>query len=243
MKTQTNKSILGLALCSALMLSACGSSDTTKVENNNPNTEDMMEEVVAKNYEYKIDIINLTHSQPLSPIAVALHADGKLWNIGEPASNALEVLAESGDNSALLASLDNGVSTEGVLMPGNKASINVAIKDNDSALLSIASMLVNTNDAFVGLNAMSLSTLSVGESVKLFAYTYDSGTEGNSESTGTIPGPADGGQGYDEARDDVNFVAMHPGVVSSDDGLSTSVLTQDHKFDNPSVQFIVSRIE
>jgi len=70
---------------------------------------------------------------------------------------------------------------------------------------------------------------------------YDSGTEANSEAVGTIPGPADDGTGFDAARNDVDFVALHSGVVSQDDGLSSSVLTQAHRFDNPAIKLTITR--
>ncbi len=56
---------------------------------------------------------------------------------------------------------------------------------------------------------------------------------------GTIPEPADSSTGFDALRDDVDFVTYHSGVVSADDGLSSSVLTQAHRFDNPAVKLII----
>jgi len=58
-------------------------------------------------------------------------------------------------------------------------------------------MLVNTNDSFTGLNAWDLSKLAVGDSWSTNVGVYDAGTEINSELLGTIPGPADGGDGTD----------------------------------------------
>jgi hypothetical protein len=104
-------------------------------------------------------------------------------------------------------------------------------------------MLVNTNDAFSGFNAMDIANLEVGESISLRTGSYDAGTEKNSESMASIPGPAAGGEGYNEARDDVDFVAMHPGVVSMDDGLMSSALTQAHRFDNPTLAITFTRTE
>ena len=60
---------------------------------------------------------------------------------------------------------------------------------------------------------------------------------------GTIPGPVDMGIGFDTARDDVDFVAMPPGIVSVDDGLNTSVLSKLHGFDNPIAKIQVIRTE
>jgi hypothetical protein len=53
----------------------------------------------------------------------------------------------------------------------------------------------------------------------------------------------DGGEGFNATRTDTGYVAMYTGVVSSDDGLTHSVLTVQHKFDNPAVRIMVLRIE
>ncbi|NTS78408.1 hypothetical protein HR060_16285 [Catenovulum sp. SM1970] len=226
-------------LATALFLVGCDGDSNNELNLNTANVE-MATPVPA---QYQITAINLTHAQPLSPIAILLHNEGQIWQIGQPASNALEQLAEGGQNQAVLDLASVNVSTEGILMPGMSTSISITADASDPKLLTISSMLVNTNDAFVGLNAMSLADLAVGDSITMSANVYDAGTEANSEASGTIPGPADGGEGYLPERDDVDFVAMHAGVVGVDGGLSTSVLSSVHKFDNPSVRFIVSRIE
>ncbi len=197
------------------------------------------------NIVYQISVSNITHGQPMSPVTVVLHNDGQLWSIGEPASAALELLAESGDGSDLLSLgmvLASGVG-DGVLMPGLTQSIMVTSVDVVPSHLSLATMLVNTNDAFTGVNAMSLTNLAVGESISMLTSSYDSGTEKNSELVTTIPGPAGGGEGFNAQRDDVDFVAMHPGVVSQDDGLAQSGLTNAHRFDNPTLRVTVTRME
>lgn len=194
-------------------------------------------------YSYMIEVVNLTNAQPMSPIAVTLHADATLWTIGEPASNALEILAEGGDNTDFLAQepiIASG-SSEGVLMPGNMASVEVSTTDEMATHFSVATMLVNTNDAFSGLTGVDLSSMDVDSSMSWTLGTYDAGTEANTETAGTIPGPADGGTGYSDVRDDVDFVAMHPGVVSMNDGLTSSVLTQAHRFDNPTLKLTITR--
>ena len=199
---------------------------------------------------YDITVTNLTNAQPLSPVAVVLHTEGQLWEIGASASEELEYLAEGGDNSFVLGLpvAAAGASGMGPIGPGASETISISIDvtdmtENDSALLSVVTMLVNTNDAFTGINAQSLAALEPGQSWSTRTHVYDSGTEANSEAQGTIPGPVDGGAGFDAARDDVNYVAMHPGVVSMQDGLATSVLTKQHGFDNPAAKITVTRTE
>ena len=85
--------------------------------------------------------------------------------------------------------------------------------------------------------------MAVGEIYSFNTSSYDAGTENNSELSTTIPGPAAGGEGFNADRDDVNVVAMHPGVVSKDDGLTNSVLSFSHRFDNPTLSVVITRVE
>jgi len=236
---------LALTALTTLMLSACGgSSSSSKVMT--PETPDPM-----STYSYEVTVTNLTYAQPMSPLAVVLHNEGQLWSIGEMASVALENLAESGDNSAVLADsiVLAGQGGAGLLMPGMSDQVAVSYTftgdDNAPMMLSLATMLVNTNDAFTGVNALAINNLTVGESISFTTSSYDSGTEKNSELMATIPGPAGGGtgEGFNAERDDIDKVAMHNGIVSVDDGLMVSALTQAHRFDNPTLAVMVTRTE
>lgn len=201
---------------------------------------------VPVDYIYEVSITNMTGAQILSPVALVAHESGYLWQVGSAASVALERLAEGGDNSELLINSHalSSVGGAGPIAPGASETIQITIQDNAEARLSFATMLVNTNDAFAGLNAWSLSYLSeAGMSWTTVLPALDAGTEVNSEAAGTIPGPADGGEGYNPMRNDRGIVSLHPGVVSASDGLDTSVLSVDDKFDNPSVKVTVSRLQ
>ncbi|MBQ4812256.1 hypothetical protein A7985_19070 [Pseudoalteromonas luteoviolacea] len=193
----------------------------------------------------KITATNLTYAQPLSPIGVALHKEGQFWQLGEPASEALEVLAEGGDNSGLLGLdvVQTKASTDAPLAPGAKAELTLSQETLADQKLSVITMMVNTNDGFTGLNALDVSSMAVGEEMRFVTYAYDAGTEANTEASGTIPGPADGGEGFNAQRETLNKVAMHPGVVGQDDGLSSSVLSSDHKFDNPLMAITITRMK
>jgi len=236
---------LALTVLSTLMLSACGgSSSSSKV---------MMPEMPDPMFtqSYQVTVTNLTYAQPMSPMALVLHNEGQLWTVGEMASVALENLAESGDNSAVLAEsiVLSGQGGAGLLMPGMSEVVDVSYTftdvNNAPKMLSLATMLVNTNDAFTGINALAVNNLSVGESISLTTSSYDSGTEKNSELMATIPGPAGGGtgEGFNAERNDTDKVAMHSGIVSVDDGLMVSILTQAHRFDNPTLAVMVTRTE
>lgn len=234
---------LAMLISIPLLLVACGD-DTKEVIKE----VEVIVEVPAPvptpvDVSYEITLTNLTNSQPLSPVAVVLHNTGQLWSVGGVPSVELEMMAEGGDNSGLLTLGLISESGAAPISPGGSETVNITIQDKTDAYLSIAAMLVNTNDAFSGLSAWSLSNLAAGDSWSTTVGVYDAGTEVNAELAGTIPGPADGGEGFNPTRTDSGYVAMHPGVVTSDDNLASSVLTAKHKFDNPALRITVTRIQ
>ena len=229
-----NRHLIMIALAGTL--AACSDS------NDNDESTPLPEPI---SYTFTVEVSNLTAGQPFSPIAVIAHTEGSLWKIGEPATTALERMAEGGDNSVLLqfGSAIANISSEAPVAPGAQTTLTLTTDSLEALKLSLSTMMVNTNDGFTGLNAMDVSSLAVNETLTHFTLAYDAGTESNSESSGTIPGPADGGEGFNEARDDVNVVAMHRGVVSQHDGLTRSVLNSEHKFDNPLAKVVITRTQ
>ena len=227
-----------IAILSASLLSACGGSS------NNSNNEANVTETAS----YNITVTNLTSNQPLSPLAAQLHSsEYNAWKVGAAATESLEILAEGGDNSSLLDELSSyvysAVSGTGAVPPGLGSMLTIEAEANSDMKLTVISMLVNTNDAFIGKTGIDLSDLAVGETVKHYLPIYDAGTEDNSELEGTIPGPADGGEGFNMVRDDVDYVARHPGVVGIDQGYSESVLNSTHGFDSPAAVLTITRTE
>ena len=202
---------------------------------------------------FNVTVLNLTNAQPLSPVAVIAHQDGySFFSIGSPATVGLEEMAEGGDNSALLAEADAdamvAVTASGAMPIGPGASEVVTVDLLESELpgtrISVATMLVNTNDAFSGLDAILVDSMAVGELLRFRSIAYDAGTEADSEQATAIPGPAGGGEGFNAARDDqADQVSMHSGVISRDDGFATSDLTEQHRFDNPVVEILIVRTD
>ncbi|EGA68811.1 hypothetical protein VISI1226_10797 [Vibrio sinaloensis DSM 21326] len=205
----------------------------------------------TKSYRYTVNVANQTANQPMSPLAVLVHnSDYQLFEVGQSASVELEYLAEGGSNAELIAlagsndDIDQGISGNGLLLPGNSDEVTITLDPSDYGYLSVASMLVNTNDAFIGETGLSLKTLSVGESFEMNMNVWDSGTELNDELAATIPGPAGGGEGFNATRNDSNdAVSFHAGVISQDDGLVTSALSANHRFLNPGAKVTITRIE
>ena len=202
---------------------------------------------------FDVSVDNLTNAQPLSPVAVIGHLDGyTVFVIGDAATVGLEDMAEGGDNTALLAEADADanvmVSASGAapIGPAGSETVSIEVLESDVANLkiSVATMLVNTNDAFSALDAMDVSSLAVGDSIMVELVAYDAGTEADTEAAGDIPGPAGGGEGFNMARSDAaDRVAMHAGVVSQDDGFVTSDLTEQHRFDNPVMRVRIARTQ
>lgn len=203
----------------------------------------------ASSKSFQVSITNSTEGQPLSPPAVLVHGQGfSPWVTGQPASVGLEQLAEGGDatqfvSDAMTQQTVYGSATgSGVILPGGKSVFQVQATTNDPAIkMSIASMLVNTNDAFAAKKGIDISNLSVGEALMVSLNALDAGTEANDELQANIPGPAAGGEGFNAQRNDVDRVYGHAGVISQDDGLVTSVLTQAQRFDNPVAKLVITR--
>lgn len=239
MKKLTTLTKSGLVLAMAAALAACGGDD------DNDNTQ--------ADRSFEVKVTNMTAGQPLSPTALVVHDSGySLFNVGDMASEALEKLAEGGDNSDLIAAADaNGhvfstSSAAGVLVPGGSETFTLTVQGSQvsSAQLSAVTMLVNTNDAITALQGARLADLASGESMSFNTQSYDTGTEANSESAATIPGPAGGGEGFNAARDDIaDMITMHSGVVTADDGLSGSALNEMHRWDNPVTRITITRTQ
>ena len=202
---------------------------------------------------FDVTVTNLTNGQPVSPLAVIAHQAGySVFSIGSPATVGLETLAEGGDNSMLIAEadadgnvLDTG-SGAAPIGPGGSETVTIDVLESDlpGLMISVSTMLVNTNDAISGVNGVDVSNLAEGDAWAGRAIVYDAGTELNTELGAEIPGPAGGGEGFNAARSDRNDrVTMHSGVISQDDGLATSALTGQHRFDNPALMVRIERTD
>lgn len=201
---------------------------------------------------FEVSVINNTAGQPFSPIAIIAHNDDySVFTLGASASEALESMAEGGENAGLIAEADASdsvtmtQSAEEPLAPGGTETLPIVIEEDDltGLSLSFATMLVNSNDAFT-VGRVSLDGLEIGDMRSVVTVTYDAGTEANSEMAGTIPGPADGGEGFNADRNDnLDQVLIHSGALTADDGAVNSVLGQVHRWDNPVARFTVRRTE
>lgn len=197
---------------------------------------------------YRITLTNLTAAQPLSPLAAVLHRDGYTgWALGQAASAGLEILAEGGDpgswltEAAASAAVESSAAGLAPVAPGASDSVTLEADSPSGLRVTVATMLVNTNDGFTAMAALPVESLAVGEGVERDLAPYDAGTEANAETSGTVPGPAAGGEGFNGARDDRDFVSVHPGVVTSADGLAGSSLGEELRFQSPVARLRVTR--
>jgi hypothetical protein len=189
---------------------------------------------------YLITVTNLTRAESFTPILVASHKRGvHLFELGSAASDELTMLAEGGDTGPLtdtLAANRRVVATSvssGLLAPGATVTIKVAAKG--AGYISLASMLIPTNDGFFALNNVRVS----GEGTSTFyPPAYDAGTEMNDEMCVDIPGPVCGGEGYSPNAAGEGYVHIHSGIHGIGD---LSAATYDWR--NPVARITVRRGE
>lgn len=171
----------------------------------------------AQNMHLKITVTNITKGQTFTPILVAVHKPGvHLFELGTPASVELEQLAEAGATAPLEGVLNanplvkTAVDTGAPLPPGASVSITVPASGQFSQV-SIAAMLIPTNDGFFAVDAVQASST---QTIKVFSPAYDAGTELNDELCIHIPG-GDGcaGEGFNPSREGAEgYVHIHEGI-------------------------------
>lgn len=147
--------------------------------------------------QYEITITNITPGQTFTPQLVVTHPNNYfMFRLGESASEELEILAEGGDTAPLtdaVANIATDVATiDGLLGPGETTSI-IVNGIPQQGFVSIAAMLIPTNDTFMAANHIRLP--SSGAKMRMVP-AYDAGTEENDQSCQNMPGPRCGGEGY-----------------------------------------------
>ena len=208
--------------------------------------------------DLSIEITNLTHGSHFTPLVVGAHgADQHLFEISSAASSHLQAMAEGGDISGLVTDLSalNADVVEnpaaGLTTPGQSLSFDMNTQDGNT-YLSIAAMILPSNDGFVGLDALSIPTEEGRYTYYLNA--YDAGTEANDEiiNGAGAPGapgvPADPlGQGGTNATGVTNVenntqVHIHRGVIGDTDinGGSSDLDSRVHRWLNPIARLVIT---
>lgn len=221
---------------------------------------------------YSVTIENLTDGQPLSPGVIATHTQQvSVWDVGSAAPPLIINIAEDGLDNPLtpqqFAELRARPGIDGVLMT------TVPIDDNtppvlagapdfpntqtfliDAAAnanrLSVAVMIICTNDGFTGLSGVRLP--GGFKPVTFETVAYDAGSEVNTERyvdvvdpcqlLGPDPGPPALPNGNNDALpEDGGIIRMHPGIagIASAEGLDPTL----HNWDDPVARITVQRIK
>ena len=181
--------------------------------------------------EFKVTLTNLTMGVPtqggqiFSPPIFVTHGHGfSIGASGEAASAELTALAETG-NHAPLAALAMGSDAvgsvvafpappDGVVLPG--ASVTTMVSASaDTGYLSLATMLVQTNDGIVLGNSLPLfDEDGNARSFTMDLISYDAGTEENNELATHVPGPPFAGM---ERAPTTDVITAHPGIAGTAD--------------------------
>jgi len=213
----------------------------------------------ASAVDFNVQITNLSNGIYYTPFLVAAHPDGtSLFTVGQPASASLQAMAEGGDISGLSADAQAMGATVaenpamGLLAPATSTNVDLNTDGTSNDRLTVLAMLLPTNDAFAGLNAIAIPT-----TPGTYVYdvpAYDAGTEANDEllTGGGAPGvpgmPGDPGgttgmNGIGAASADANpNVHIHRGSLGDTDttGGTSDLDSRIHRWLNPVIRVVVT---
>lgn len=190
---------------------------------------------------YEVRLTNVTSGVYFTPTLAATHVPGvRLFSLGSPASPELAALAESGDVSPLKAVLDSlgrevsaTMVAGGLLGPGESTTFTIRGRPSQDRL-SLAAMLLPTNDGFYAVDAVPLPARGTSTYTALG---HDAGSEFNDELCANIPGPQCGGAGL-SVEDGEGYVHVHPGTHGMADLSRAS-----YDWRNPLAVVTVTRIQ
>ncbi len=209
--------------------------------------------------QFNVRVVNLTNGIHFTPLLVTAQPDGSsLFSTGQPASASLQAMAEGGDISGLVTDLTALGATNaenpagGLLAPASSTNVDLDTDGTANVLLSVVAMLLPTNDAFAGLNAITIPT-----DPGTYVYNvpaYDAGTEANDElvTGGGMPGapglPFDPGAlngtgGTGAAGPDANpNVHIHRNNLGDSDpnGGTSDLDNTVHRWLNPVIRVVVT---
>lgn len=208
--------------------------------------------------QYKVTITNLTSGQPMTPPVLATHTrKASVFSVGEDSSDEIQAIAENGNNAPLVAALSSSFEvyhvvegTAPLIPDGNpgavpfESSASFTINARGRArFLSIASMLICTNDGFTGVNSVRLPS----RKKTIYAVAYDARSERNTEDFADMVPPCQGLIGVSSDDPGVGasnpllaeegFVIPHPGIAGGND-LQGNV----HNWADPVAKIVIERV-
>jgi len=195
------------------------------------------------NASYHVTITNMTNAISFTPILVASHRRPlSIFEPGTPAGEDLSSIAEAGDIGPLTTTLNadpevvDVQNSGGLLGPGESVTV---IVDGERGVkyISLASMMLPTNDGFIGLNSVRVAKRG---SVTYYSPGYDAGSEANDENCANIPGPTCQGVGLSPGENDGDegYVHVHRGMH----GIG-SLAADVYDWRNPVARITISRVK
>ena len=207
---------------------------------------------------YRVTISNLTSGQPFTPPVLLTHTgDTGIFSLGEEASTEIQAIAENGNNVPLVTVFSGDVDVREIVVgtapivpahnPGGtpfESSASFMISTSGKAkFLSIASMLICTNDGFTGIDSVRLPS----KTKTVYAVAYDARTEQNTEDFADIVPPCQGligvsstdmGTGMTDALlFQEGVVIPHAGINGGDD-----LQPQVHGWGDPVAKIVIERM-
>ena len=195
---------------------------------------------------FQVTFTNMTLNQPMTPPVVAIHDPSvHLFQVGEESSDAIQVIAEMGNNDPLVDFANANpelVSAAGVAAPdpagpiaaGGSSTINLTT-EAEGHVFSAVNMIICTNDGISGVDSTALP--SGTDPVVIMALPYDAGTRVNqNNSYSFFPPPcragADGEVPVVEAplEDPRGVIGPHAGqsaTINTPDGRNWDFATGD----------------
>ena len=213
---------------------------------------------------YRVTISNLTAGQPFTPPVLATH-NGKtgIFTLGAETSAELQQIAENGNNGPLVNLLSGDANVRAVvsgmlppIVPANdlggqmfSSSKTLEIWAGGNAkYLSIVSMLICTNDGFMGVDTVRLPS----RKRTVFAVAYDARTERNTEVYAHMVPPCQaliegivppvGGTGMSNDPMDANL--PEDGIIIPHAGINggADLSPQVHGWGDPVAKIVIERI-
>jgi len=212
----------------------------------------------AQAQDLEITVTNLTQGTYFTPVITAAHTgELAMFTTGMAASPELQMMAEGGDISGLSSVLSNADAdlnenpAGGLLAPAMSTTFMLTNSDGND-YLSMTTMVLPTNDGFVGLNSWKIPEEAGTYTIMLNA--YDAGTEANNEllldgsgAPGVLgmpaaPGGLAGTGGTGVTTEEANqTVHIHRGNLGDDDlaGGKSDVNNTVHRWLNPVARMTV----
>ena len=204
---------------------------------------------------YEVTITNLAASQPISPPVVVTHArDVSFFRVGSSASGGIVAIAENGDPGVAVGELTGAAGVTSVVNVGQPLtlagttfgdfsdSVTVEVNAVRGDVISLAGMLICTNDGFAGINSAALPRRG---SATFYAKAYDAGSEHNTELSADIVdacsllGPVelagDDNGNNNDGIDTFRRILPHRGINGVGD------LSLDHNWSEPVLAVTVTR--